>query len=301
MTPHAEPRRRPWPGFLALALPPALLLLDTAFAMAGGWRPGRNVERAVVAFAALWLASALACLATARGRSLLARRWAHLSLLLMLLLATAPLAEGLVALYLRGFTDPPFHRRWPYSRHVSRPLPGVFPGISGPSRVTANSLGIRGPELPPREAGYRLLCLGGSTTECHYLDDEETWPHLLEGIVRACRRRGVRPIFVTHPVLWDERLSERARALLWLGWMEDGRYLAVERLREGMDVYNAALRETCLALDVPCLDLAPMSGEEGFFVDDCHFSEAGAREVARRMATWLREQPEGLVRALNAR
>lgn len=45
---------------------------------------------------------------------------------------------------------------------------------------TRNSLGFRGPE-PPRDWGQYLtvITIGGSTTECHFLNDDKTWPFLL--------------------------------------------------------------------------------------------------------------------------
>jgi lysophospholipase L1-like esterase len=46
---------------------------------------------------------------------------------------------------------------------------------------TKNSLGLRGPE-PPGDLGQRLsiVTVGGSTTECFYLADDQTWPALLQ-------------------------------------------------------------------------------------------------------------------------
>ncbi len=45
---------------------------------------------------------------------------------------------------------------------------------------TRNSLGFRGPE-PPHDWTHTLtlLTIGGSTTECHFLSDDHTWPWLL--------------------------------------------------------------------------------------------------------------------------
>jgi lysophospholipase L1-like esterase len=45
---------------------------------------------------------------------------------------------------------------------------------------TRNSLGFRGAE-PPADWGGALtvITIGGSTTECHFLNDERTWPYLL--------------------------------------------------------------------------------------------------------------------------
>lgn len=46
---------------------------------------------------------------------------------------------------------------------------------------TRNSLGLRGPELPDTTGGglLKVITIGGSTTECHFLNDDRTWPYLL--------------------------------------------------------------------------------------------------------------------------
>jgi lysophospholipase L1-like esterase len=67
----------------------------------------------------------------------------------------------------------------PYLRRTFNPSPGVMPGIEGTSIFISNSNGIRGDELSPDHT-YRILTIGGSTTECLYLDQTETWPHLLQ-------------------------------------------------------------------------------------------------------------------------
>lgn len=54
----------------------------------------------------------------------------------------------------------------------------VLPGVSGVKTFTVNSLGLRGPELP-RTRSYRIIAIGGSTTECMELDDREQWTQLL--------------------------------------------------------------------------------------------------------------------------
>lgn len=69
-----------------------------------------------------------------------------------------------------------FHLKLPNSHTVFHPERGVLRGVVGESHLTINSLGIRGPELPPRPGSYRILCVGDSITECLYLDDQETWP-----------------------------------------------------------------------------------------------------------------------------
>lgn len=56
--------------------------------------------------------------------------------------------------------------------------PGLLPGISGPARITTNKYGIRARDFSFRD-DYRILAIGGSTTECIFLDDTETWAFLL--------------------------------------------------------------------------------------------------------------------------
>lgn len=46
--------------------------------------------------------------------------------------------------------------------------------------VRRNSIGFRGPEVPPDYASkLTVFTVGGSTTECYYISDGKTWPDLL--------------------------------------------------------------------------------------------------------------------------
>lgn len=67
----------------------------------------------------------------------------------------------------------------PHLKRVFNPDRDIMLGISGQSRFATNSLGMRGDELTPAHS-YRILAIGGSTTICLYLDQSETWPHLLQ-------------------------------------------------------------------------------------------------------------------------
>ncbi len=42
---------------------------------------------------------------------------------------------------------------------------------------TKNSIGFRGPELPTDTNTTKIICMGGSTTECFYLNDGKDWPN----------------------------------------------------------------------------------------------------------------------------
>ncbi len=73
---------------------------------------------------------------------------------------------------------------WPPGfTHVSEFEPGRRPGISGPSRLTINSDGVRGDPMGSGQR-YRILAIGGSTT-ITTLDDSEAWPYLVQQNVNA--------------------------------------------------------------------------------------------------------------------
>lgn len=101
-------------------------------------------------------------------------------------LPTAVVFAGLLALevLLRVFLPPPsgcfIHR--PHLVRSFTPLPDVMPGVLGKSEFRVNSLGVRGSEPPPGKP-RGILALGGSSTECLYLDQGEAWPALLEKVL----------------------------------------------------------------------------------------------------------------------
>ena len=73
------------------------------------------------------------------------------------------------------------------SRFVSRPIhrisyaaPGVMLGISGKIELTVNQYGLRGPKEDFRKADFKILAVGGSSTECLYVTDKLTWPWRLQ-------------------------------------------------------------------------------------------------------------------------
>ncbi len=71
-----------------------------------------------------------------------------------------------------------------------KPRPGVLPGISGTKQFRINSFGLRG-EPFSEDQQYRILAVGGSTTEGLYLDESETWPHLLQAELTASLGRKI--------------------------------------------------------------------------------------------------------------
>jgi lysophospholipase L1-like esterase len=76
----------------------------------------------------------------------------------------------------------------PGTKLAFNPAPGALPGVSAGNQFTINSLGIRGDEQSLAD-DYRILALGGSTTECLYLDDSEAWPWLLQERLNEAQSR----------------------------------------------------------------------------------------------------------------
>lgn len=59
----------------------------------------------------------------------------------------------------------------------------ALPGVRGVGAFTINRYGFRSPRLDAvaKPAGVRrVFCVGGSTTECLYLDDADAWPERLQ-------------------------------------------------------------------------------------------------------------------------
>ncbi len=61
-----------------------------------------------------------------------------------------------------------------------QPNEDSVPGIHDVTHFTTTSDGLRGSPYPSGDSAVRILAIGGSTTECRLLDDNETWPHLVE-------------------------------------------------------------------------------------------------------------------------
>jgi lysophospholipase L1-like esterase len=97
----------------------------------------------------------------------------------------------LISEFLLRVVSPTAYYVWrPGRRAVTTPRPDVMPGINGRKRFSINDWGIRGDAFSD-DQDYRILAIGGSTTECFYQDDSETWPYLLQEQLGAKLNRRV--------------------------------------------------------------------------------------------------------------
>jgi len=71
-----------------------------------------------------------------------------------------------------------------WQRNIKRTIdidPAIIHGVAGPVHITTNSKGLRGDEWSnDRSKEYRILAIGGSTTECLFNDQPNTWTAQLQ-------------------------------------------------------------------------------------------------------------------------
>lgn len=175
MSESIDTNRHPHLALLLLWGAPTLFLADTLVAALAGWRPAGTMERALLAAFFCWLASS--CLWLAPGlRARLGGLWREFSLLLAIaILGWASLEFTAHRLEMSLRPEKPFHTRGPNLRNTFQPDPAYLPGIEGESHFTTGPDGLRAAAPPHAAKSIRVITLGGSTTECVYLDDTETW------------------------------------------------------------------------------------------------------------------------------
>ncbi len=79
------------------------------------------------------------------------------------------------------FPLPPFRTTIPLRPNVKLILETDLRGVSSNGSYSTNSWGFRGDEAPMNRDEYlTIITIGGSTTQCFYLDDHKTWPWLLQ-------------------------------------------------------------------------------------------------------------------------
>ncbi len=183
---QTESTRRRGNLFLALVgmlVVPAFFLADTLFAVSRGWgieargNYGNFVSVACVAAMILAVVLFLVMLLIGPLRRALRSGSVGIFVFSCSIILGWFIAEGLLMII---NPRPGFHLRPAGTTYVFQPDPFTMTNVSGEAVVSINSQGLRATEPPPRDEAYRIMCVGGSTTECLYLDDTETWAALLE-------------------------------------------------------------------------------------------------------------------------
>ncbi|MFO0946550.1 MAG: SGNH/GDSL hydrolase family protein [Planctomycetota bacterium] len=168
-------------GFVGLGALPLFVVIDTFLAMQRGWQfRWAGNYRLFVYLSVLFLAVELiAWLIPATRRRIGARvgQWASLGISVFL----GVILGNLILPWIYPTSE--FHLRPANAVYEYDPNPFIYNGVNGLARSSYNSQGVRGEEMPPRNEAYRILCVGGSTTECYFLDDSENWPAKLQKLL----------------------------------------------------------------------------------------------------------------------
>jgi GDSL-like Lipase/Acylhydrolase family len=139
-----------------------------------------------------WIAAALGALLLSRDRDHFLNRMSKPLLIFFGLCLALAIGEVAVRAEIRYF-----------NRAVLRYPPGKFKfdftrahtlGVSPKVTFTVNAMGLRGPMPPQVGKVYRIITIGGSTTECIAQDDTQEWPHLL--MVELNERQKGLPVWV---------------------------------------------------------------------------------------------------------
>jgi len=139
-----------------------------------------------------WIAAALGALLLSRDRDHFLNRMSKPLLIFFGLCLALAIGEVAVRAEIRYF-----------NRAVLRYPPGKFKfdftrahtlGVSPKVTFTVNAMGLRGPMPPQVGKLYRIITIGGSTTECIAQDDTQEWPHLLMAELNE-RQKGL-PVWV---------------------------------------------------------------------------------------------------------
>ena len=153
----------------------ALLSLESVVALFLGWRPeGRIAHGGLVFLLLLWL-GVFVIRFVPRLHNASRQFDANLAVLLISSLLALLLLEVASEVLLRQRSqDVFFHTRGPNIQRVFHPDPKYLPHMPDAIKFTTNAQGIRSIHMPHPDAS-RWLAIGGSTTECMYLDDSRTW------------------------------------------------------------------------------------------------------------------------------
>jgi lysophospholipase L1-like esterase len=111
-------------------------------------------------------------------RNILVRIFGPLAIFLLLGIFFLAMEWTTRAYLQRGHRDPLYYRR---NIKRTRDLSQLgFLGVSPNVTFTTNEVGLRGEPMPAKnDAAYKIIAVGGSTTECLTLDDSQEWAHLL--------------------------------------------------------------------------------------------------------------------------
>jgi lysophospholipase L1-like esterase len=108
----------------------------------------------------------------------LRKKAADVAILLVTCLVTLGASEVALRILIPDTEQYYVHR--PNTSTVFLPDSSIIHGVQGPSLFRITDQGVRGRPLDPEAEEYRILTIGGSTTELLFMDEPRTWPAMVE-------------------------------------------------------------------------------------------------------------------------
>ncbi|MCP9756933.1 hypothetical protein EGI26_17345 [Lacihabitans sp. CCS-44] len=97
-------------------------------------------------------------------------------------------------------------------------------------------------------------------------------------LINICKKNGVKPIFVTQPLLFGEGIDPTSG--IDLGNYEIYNMSGIQYFQK-LEIYNQTVRELCEKQNLKCIDLAKLLPKDSkYFFDDMHFSDAGCEKIS---------------------
>jgi hypothetical protein len=167
-----------WTLFLLQVCVPTILLLDCLISV---YKEGAfsTATKLFLCFTLAWLVASGLLLALGIRRAQVHQTLSPYLLIVYSIMIGWGATEILLRAWLSGQKTERTQRLFP---------PGKYPVTAERSgTVTINALGVRGPALKAGPDAYRIVTVGGSTTQCLELDDSEVWPQLLMDGLNKCQ------------------------------------------------------------------------------------------------------------------
>jgi hypothetical protein len=174
-------------GHLAVPLVPALDWFRTIIE----GKPD-NPTRVMGSVCVAWIAVALGALLLTRDRDGFLNRMSKPLLIFLGICIALAIGEVAVRAKARYFNRavlkyPPGRYEFDYTRYH---ILGTSPKVT----FSVNAMGLRGPMPPQVGKVYKIITIGGSTTESMSQSDDQEWPHLL--MVELNQRQKLLPVWV---------------------------------------------------------------------------------------------------------
>lgn len=106
-------------------------------------------------------------------------------------------------------------------------------------------------------------------------------------LIKLAKAKGIQLIFIQQSTMWKPDLeAEYEKLLLTSGFENNDGFYSTEALYQGMEVFNAKLKDICNQNNISFIDLDLPKTTDSFY-DDFHFNESGARLVSNQIYQFL--------------